>query len=1068
MHPNTRLATLMGSASLLTIANSISIHAQQMAQAAPETIPEQVLVTGSLIHGTSAVGVPVTNLGVQDLTQSGNTTISDLFRTVPSAVVEPGPSAVESGGNQERNIEVNIRGLDATGPRSLMMIDGVRFPPQADGLCVIDPSIIPELAVDRVDVLADGASATYGSDAIAGVINIVLKRGFDGATTLLHYGQPTDGGGQTYQASQLWGRTWDGGDITITYEYQDNEPVKGKEHSNFTVTYNPWGLENPNVPIGAAIPGVISIGPPNVVSPVPQNSFAPVPNLVNGTCTNCFSIPRGTGANFSASGTPDVLNWSQLTSMASAAGDNNYVDPLQAGWELAAQQRNSFVLTADQRLFPGVSFFATGFYSNRRVVEKAPSFGGQGLGNYLQTWSVPTINPYYPVGAPDGLMVSYDLAAEVPPVVPAWDISERYQFGLNIDLPYAWTGQIYDSRSYEDTGFYRHFISKAGVNSALGNDGAQATNPATGAPIPFLNLFCDPHAFQCNSPDTLAYISATSSIQARTSIEEKGARFDGPLFDIPAGQIKAAIGALYDGDNVVGGSGSNQGSPGNGPIGQQMTFDPEPYHIWAEFAQVDVPVFGDNFNFPLMRRLDLEGSIRHDAYAGNINLTGETTNPKFAFTWVVDQLVGATVRGSWGSSFRFANEGEFSSILSPIDQSANLPGSGQNLTLQCTNGVAPAGSAAATLVAAGLACGSQPGGIGYGGGPTAVMRQFVNAATGQTEFREGGLSLAPEKALNYTIGLELAPTIDFLKGFDLQTTYYSVKVNGVLGGFLGNQDSASFADPTQRFHFIVPSDLGCPVAANANPTTCAPFVKMVTAAIMDPNNDIGGDLTQVSNVFWMNDTGTTNSGFIHVQGIDWSASYDYDAGDFGAWNIGMTGTYYLHRWSQTVAGGPVIDEYSQDIGPLGGLAQAGVETSPRLIYRTRLGWSDGPFSATLFYNFRSHFYETREGTPPNVNFQCTASGGTVGGGTFPCAINNYSQVEPDFSTFDLSFGYNTGMIPTNTYLRNLTLQLTVQNVLGKHASFEYGPTSATRNPAGYDITIPNIGRVVGVTLIKNW
>src|SRR5579872_3807536 len=196
MRSTTRLATLMGSASLLALANSISLHAQQMAQTAPETVPEQVLVTGSLIHGTAAVGVPVTNLGVQDLTQSGNTTISDLFRTVPSAVVEPGPSAVESGGNQERNIEVNIRGLDATGPRSLLMVDGVRFPPQADGLCVIDPSIIPELAVDRVDVLADGASATYGSDAIAGVINVILKRGFDGATTLLHYGAPTDGGGQ--------------------------------------------------------------------------------------------------------------------------------------------------------------------------------------------------------------------------------------------------------------------------------------------------------------------------------------------------------------------------------------------------------------------------------------------------------------------------------------------------------------------------------------------------------------------------------------------------------------------------------------------------------------------------------------------------------------------------------------------------------------------------------------------------------------------------------------------------------------------------------------------------------
>src|SRR5579864_1975450 len=228
-----RFATLMGSASFLTLTSIGAAQAQQqMAQAGAETVPEQVLVTGSLIHGAAAVGVPVTNLGVQDFTQTGNVTIGDLFRTIPAANVAPGPSAVNSGGHQERETRVNIRGLDQTGPRSLLMIDGVRFPPQADGICAIDPSIIPALALDRVDILADGASATYGSDAIAGVINVILKRGFDGAVTLLHVGQPTDGGGGTqYQASQLWGRTWDGGDVTLTYEYTYEHQTPGTVHS---------------------------------------------------------------------------------------------------------------------------------------------------------------------------------------------------------------------------------------------------------------------------------------------------------------------------------------------------------------------------------------------------------------------------------------------------------------------------------------------------------------------------------------------------------------------------------------------------------------------------------------------------------------------------------------------------------------------------------------------------------------------------------------------------------------------------------------------------------------------
>src|SRR6476660_8555188 len=225
MNPTTsRLATLMGSASLLTLTNVLAAQAQQVAQAqtaqaqtaqAGQEIPEQVLITGSLIHGTAAVGVPVTNLGTQDFTQTGNVTIGDLFRTVPQANVAPGPSAVNSGGHQERETRVNIRGLDQTGPRTLLLIDGVHFPAQADGICAIDPSIIPALALDRVDILADGASAAYGSDAIAGVINVVLKRGFNGATTLLHVQHP-DKGGTQFQASQLYGRTWDGGDFTFT------------------------------------------------------------------------------------------------------------------------------------------------------------------------------------------------------------------------------------------------------------------------------------------------------------------------------------------------------------------------------------------------------------------------------------------------------------------------------------------------------------------------------------------------------------------------------------------------------------------------------------------------------------------------------------------------------------------------------------------------------------------------------------------------------------------------------------------------------------------------------------
>src|ERR687886_501501 len=108
MQPHSsKKAALLGTASLLSMTHALTAQAQQlpqaqlaqaqMAQAAPVEVPEQVLITGSLIRGTAAVGVPVTNLSVQDFAQTGALTTADLFRTVPSANVSPGPVATQSG-----------------------------------------------------------------------------------------------------------------------------------------------------------------------------------------------------------------------------------------------------------------------------------------------------------------------------------------------------------------------------------------------------------------------------------------------------------------------------------------------------------------------------------------------------------------------------------------------------------------------------------------------------------------------------------------------------------------------------------------------------------------------------------------------------------------------------------------------------------------------------------------------------------------------------------------------------------------------------------------------------------
>ena len=235
---------------------------------------------------------------------------------------------------------------------------------------------------------------------------------------------------------------------------------------------------------------------------------------------------------------------------------------------------------------------------------------------------------------------------------------------------------------------------------------------------------------------------------------------------------------------------NNTTSPPGVPLSQLN--DSQPYNVWAEFVQVDIPIFGDNLNIPLVRKLDLEGSFRHDSYHGT--LAGSTSNPKVAFTWLVDDVVGLTVRGSWGTSFRFANAGEYSTVLSDANGSFNTPGQ-PTIRLQCAGGVAPAGSLAGDLVAAGVACNSTPIGDSWGGGPHPELRNFTNPVTGQIQTREGGVGLAPEKANNYSVGFEFAPQFEFLRGLgivDLTATrwFFAYRIvlvpfaTAVLGGIL--------------------------------------------------------------------------------------------------------------------------------------------------------------------------------------------------------------------------------------------------------------------------------------------
>jgi outer membrane receptor protein involved in Fe transport len=1067
-----KLATLLGTASLLTMANATA-QAQMTAQA--EEIPETVLITGSLIRGTAAVGVPVTNLSPQDFAQTGALTTGDLFRTYPAANVSPGPVATESGANIERGTRVNLRQLDTgDAARSLLMIDGVRFPGQGNGLCAIDPGIIPALSLERIDVLVDGASATYGADAVGGVINVILKRGFDGAVTQLRY-TTGRGGKNRYQASQLWGRTWDGGSVTLSYEWYDESPTHGSGYgTNFTIDFSPWGLDN-RIPLQSSLPGTITSGA--------AKSAGSLPATQGTNCTNCFAIPQGSGGNWAAGAagvgptTPfsaSTLNWTTFNTAGNSGtnGTRNEFNPYLIAYADAAQQRNGGHIAVDQRLTKDISFFGTGFYSNRRAQFINPSNLSPAQSNDLQV-AVPTWNPYYPTGgAPTNLRVAYNIGRENPSMTSAYELAARYQLGLNFALPGDWSGQAFFSDTYDsNSSTVSRTVNRNAVSAALGwtlpASAAAGTTPGLNswvkpAGIPYLNLFCDPTQFQCNSPATLDYVSGKNMRHEVMNIITRQISASGPVFDLPGGQVKMAVGALLETSNFSFTQFDNTGSPG---LVVPYLTDTERRNVWAVFAQLNVPIFTDMNALPFLNRLEFEASIRHDQYSD----FGGTTNPKLAFNWTPFESVGVTFRGAWGTSFRAPSFGELSPLTNTAISCQNFPADGscnpQAITTGAVGAAPPVGSGAWKVNPTGAASLTLPPGIAHLGGSAAPVAAGLRAPG---TLNQGTEVLKPEQAFNWALGIEIAPTFSFLQGLDIQATWYKTKITSVLQGF-GNPSTTSFNDPAKGFAFLVASDFAgqdpsC-ATANATPTACAPFEAAALALLSNPRSAI--DPALAPQAFWINDGGVFNKGWFISEGIDWNVSYDIDVGDFGAVNAGITGTYYLNRIGQNLNETPSDVLFNVTVGVAGLNQSIGVESRPRMKYRARLGWANGPWSVTGFMNYESHFFHT-QGAPPNVNNQCVAAGSSAPGGTFPCAITGYTNIEPPWYTFDLSLGYDTGDDPANDYLKHIGIQLIVQNILDKHADFMYRIASGGGNPCACDLLRSNAGRQISIILTKTW
>lgn len=409
-----------------------------------------IIVTGSHIRGKVAAGANLEIYDARTLEQSGYATVQDFFQVLPQNFQGGGGSEDPSAGdlrssNQLGGSSINLRGLGADS--TLILINGRRVP--ASGLSgnFVDISTIPQTAIERIELLADGASALYGSDAVGGVVNFILRKDFDGAESRFRYGRSTSGGVDEYRAAQVFGRSWSSGNALVSYEYYERDPLKYHDrHFTRTADLRPRGGEDYRHTFS---------NPGNILDPTTFMPAYAIPANQNGRSLTIGQL------------IPNTLNF----------WDINPGSDL-----LPRQRRHSIYLTAEQEINSVVSTLAELRFSERKSLFFTET--------YFTTLTVPETNPFlvdpFNVGYAE---IDYDLTADLG--LTETDSRVRTYgatIGTNIDFnTWRWEthftyGREESKNQYDDIDFQAltQALADPDPNTAFNPFGdGSATNPAT-------------------------------------------------------------------------------------------------------------------------------------------------------------------------------------------------------------------------------------------------------------------------------------------------------------------------------------------------------------------------------------------------------------------------------------------------------------------------------------------------------------------------------------------------------------------------------------------------------------
>ncbi len=687
---------------------------------------EEVVVTGTSIRGTAPVGSNLITVNREAIAETGAQTMQQILASVP-AVTGFGNAAQGGFGSADLSgtYAPTIHGLGASASNgTLVLIDGRRLPLSGINHTLADPNIIAPLSIERAEVLPDGASSTYGSDAVAGVINFITRRNFKGLEVSGQVGLANNY--NTEQAGLLWGDAWDRTSVMISYDYERRSALSNADRS-FTRA-NQTGRGGGN--------------------------FATF---------NCGSASARVGGSY------------YLYPYNGAAVTSAPCDYTSVADTLPEDVRNSVLIKLTHEVNDRISLDGDLVYSDEANTAKI-SRGALSTTVYGPGSTPPggagQINPFFqgPPGATSetiGFDANNLLGPGAENQAGAKTLMASGTGKMQLFGDWLATAGVTFGRS-QSTLYQVGLLCTSCANLALNGTTNPAGNPTTPSlagtttvvtnlPLTAANALdvWNPPGSNRTSAALLAQLTDSTQWQVTNqTIKDFSIKLDGSLFELPGGSVKAAIGAEYIRYTIY----QQVVRPNNtGPSSldsQGLTYD-WGRNIKSGYAEVLIPVFGDGNALPGLRRLEVNVSGRYDDY----NDVGGTSNPKFALSW--EPLTGVSVRGNFARAFT-------APALTSTGANGVTAESGY-LTAGPANGV----------VANLQVPNTYPGAIGLPGCTAATPVCTINTPTVTGVSITGpNQKLKPETGKTWSVGVDLTPVQ--LPGLRASATFWNVEYNGMI------------------------------------------------------------------------------------------------------------------------------------------------------------------------------------------------------------------------------------------------------------------------------------------------